>query len=214
MTNLALQLYELANKKSGADIPAWIPVAGYVGMGLLGGLILLLLSKRILRRFTILSSAMQKSLDKMPLNQLMSAITGLILGLVVAALMCRMLSFMGNTMAATALSAILYVTLGALGYNIGKRRAREFNTMITRLSGVREKRKITRHGYAARKFLEKGNRVKVTLRFRGREMAHINQTKGVLDEFAATLADIANVDKPAKMEGRNMSIVLAPKPAK
>ena len=63
----------------------------------------------------------------------------------------------------------------------------------------------------ARKFLEKGNRVKVTLRFRGREMAHINATKGVLDEFAATLADIANVDKPAKLEGRNMSIVLAPK---
>lgn len=66
----------------------------------------------------------------------------------------------------------------------------------------------------ARKFLEKGNRVKVTLRFRGREMAHVNQTKGVLDEFAETLKDIANVDKPAKMEGRNMSIVLAPKPAK
>ena len=66
----------------------------------------------------------------------------------------------------------------------------------------------------ARKFLEKGNRVKVTLRFRGREMAHINQTKGVLDEFAESLSDIANVDKPAKMEGRNMSIVLAPKPQK
>ena len=66
----------------------------------------------------------------------------------------------------------------------------------------------------ARKFLEKGNRVKVTLRFRGREMAHINQTKGVLDEFAESLKDIANVDKPARMEGRNMSIVLAPKPAK
>ena len=52
----------------------------------------------------------------------------------------------------------------------------------------------------ARKFLEKGNRVKVTLRFRGREMAHINATKGVLDEFAATLSDIANIDKPAKLE--------------
>ena len=63
----------------------------------------------------------------------------------------------------------------------------------------------------ARKFLEKGNRVKVTLRFRGREMAHINATKGVLDEFAATLSDIANIDKPAKLEGRNMSIVLAQK---
>ena len=66
----------------------------------------------------------------------------------------------------------------------------------------------------ARKFLEKGNRVKVTLRFRGREMAHINATKGVLDEFAATLADIAVMDKPAKMEGRSMSIVLAPKAGK
>ena len=152
ITQLGLQLYQLANKD--ANIPAWLPVAGYVGMGLIGGIILLLLSKRILRRFTILSSAMQKQLDKMPLNQLMSAITGLILGLVVAALLSRMLSFLGNTMSATALSAILYASLGALGYNIGKRRAREFNTMITRLSGVHEKRKITRHGYAARKFLD------------------------------------------------------------
>lgn len=66
----------------------------------------------------------------------------------------------------------------------------------------------------ARKFLEKGNRVKVTLRFRGRELAHINETKGVLMEFAETLQDIANVDKPAKMEGRSMSIVLAPKSGK
>jgi len=63
----------------------------------------------------------------------------------------------------------------------------------------------------ARKFLEKGNRVKVTLRFRGREMAHINATKGVLDDFSDTLLDIAQIDKPAKMEGRSMSIVLAPK---
>ena len=66
----------------------------------------------------------------------------------------------------------------------------------------------------ARKFLEKGNRVKVTLRFRGREMSHMNATKGVLDEFAETLRDIANVDKPAKLEGRSMSIVLAPKAGK
>lgn len=67
---------------------------------------------------------------------------------------------------------------------------------------------------SARKFLEKGNRVKVTLRFRGREMTHINETKGVLDEFAEMLSDVANIDKPAKMEGRNMSIVLAPKAGK
>ena len=67
---------------------------------------------------------------------------------------------------------------------------------------------------SARKFLEKGNRVKVTLRFRGREMTHVNTTKGVLDTFAESLADIATVDKPSKMEGRNMSIVLAPKTGK
>ena len=66
----------------------------------------------------------------------------------------------------------------------------------------------------ARKFLEKGNRVKVTLRFRGREMAHINATKGVLDEFADTLSDISSMEKAAKMEGRSMSIVLAPKAGK
>ena len=64
---------------------------------------------------------------------------------------------------------------------------------------------------AARKFLEKGDKVKVTLRFRGREMAHIAQTKHVIDEFAEGLADIAMVEKPAKQEGRAMSLVLAKK---
>ena len=48
---------------------------------------------------------------------------------------------------------------------------------------------------AARKFLEKGNKVKVTLRFRGREMAHMNQSRYILDEFAQSLADIAVIDK-------------------
>ena len=52
------------------------------------------------------------------------------------------------------LSLILYVTLGALGYTIGKRRSREFMMTLTRLSGVREKRKTVRHGYASRKFLD------------------------------------------------------------
>lgn len=64
---------------------------------------------------------------------------------------------------------------------------------------------------AARKFLEKGNRVKATLRFRGREMTHINETKGILMEFAESLADVSTIDKGAKLEGRMMSIMLAPK---
>ena len=64
---------------------------------------------------------------------------------------------------------------------------------------------------AARKFLEKGNKVKVALRFRGREMSRMNQSKYILDEFAEQLKDIAVLDKPAKVEGRNMAIVISPK---
>ena len=64
---------------------------------------------------------------------------------------------------------------------------------------------------AARKFLEKGNKVKVTLRFRGREMAHMNASKHILDDFAESLSDIATVDKPAKVEGRAMAMFLTEK---
>ena len=63
----------------------------------------------------------------------------------------------------------------------------------------------------AKKFISKGNKVKVTLRFRGREMAPVQQSKHILDDFAETLADVAVVEKPAKMEGRAMSMVLAEK---
>ena len=63
----------------------------------------------------------------------------------------------------------------------------------------------------ARKFIGKGNKVKVTLRFRGREMAHVQQSKHILDDFAELLADTAVVEKPAKLEGRNMSMVLTEK---
>ena len=63
----------------------------------------------------------------------------------------------------------------------------------------------------AKKFISKGNKVKVTLRFRGREMAHVQQSKHILEDFAETLADVAVVEKPAKMEGRAMSMVLAEK---
>ena len=64
---------------------------------------------------------------------------------------------------------------------------------------------------AARKFLEKGNKVKVTLRFRAREMAHMNQSKYILDEFAESLSDIAVIDKPSKVEGRSMVMFLTAK---
>ena len=63
----------------------------------------------------------------------------------------------------------------------------------------------------ARKFLSKGNKVKVTLRFRGREMAHMQASKHILDDIATALADVAVVEKPSKVEGRSISMILAEK---
>lgn len=63
----------------------------------------------------------------------------------------------------------------------------------------------------ARKFISKGNKVKVTLKFRGREMAHMQSTKHVLDDFAEKLLDIAVIEKPAKLEGKSIMMVLTEK---
>ncbi len=64
---------------------------------------------------------------------------------------------------------------------------------------------------AARKFLEKGDKVKITLRFRGREMAHMTTSKHILDDFAEKLSDCSVIERQAKVEGRSMAIVLAEK---
>ena len=64
---------------------------------------------------------------------------------------------------------------------------------------------------SAKKFIQKGDKVKVTLRFRGREMAHMQTSKHILDDFADMLKDVATVEKPAKLEGRSISMVLTEK---
>ena len=66
----------------------------------------------------------------------------------------------------------------------------------------------TRH---AREFLQDGNKVKVTMMYRGRQMAHIDLGRAVLDRVANELKDIAKLEQDPKLEGRNMSMVLAPK---
>jgi translation initiation factor IF-3 len=66
----------------------------------------------------------------------------------------------------------------------------------------------TRH---AREFLAEGNKVKCTLMYRGRQIAHLELGKAVLDRVAAAVADIGKVESDAKLEGRNMTMVLAPK---
>ncbi len=64
---------------------------------------------------------------------------------------------------------------------------------------------------AARKFISKGDRVKITLRFRGREMAHMANSKHILDDFAQALSDICVVEKAPKVEGRSMTMFLTEK---
>ena len=66
----------------------------------------------------------------------------------------------------------------------------------------------------AQKFLADGNRVKISVRFRGREMAHTDIGRDLLNKFAELCTEVATLDKAAKMEGRNMSIFLSPKAGK
>lgn len=66
----------------------------------------------------------------------------------------------------------------------------------------------------ARKFLSAGNKTKVSIRFRGREMTHTDLGLTIMAQFAEKCADIASVEKPVKLEGRQMLMFLAPKSAK
>ena len=66
----------------------------------------------------------------------------------------------------------------------------------------------------ATKFLQHGDKVKASIRFRGREMTHTDLGLTIMAQFAEKCADIASVEKPAKLEGRQMLMFLAPKSAK
>lgn len=80
-----------------------------------------------------------------------------------------------------------------------------------RLSPNIEENDINTKVNMARKFITKGDKVKVTLRFRGREMAHVASSKHVLDDFAGKLEDVAVIEKVPKLEGRSMVMVLTEK---
>lgn len=92
-----------------------------------------------------------------------------------------------------------------------KKKQKTVELKEVRLSPNIEENDLKTKASAARRFLEKGNKVKVTLRFRGREMSHMNETRHVLDEFVAQLSDLAVVDKPSKVEGRSIVVILSEK---
>ena len=92
-----------------------------------------------------------------------------------------------------------------------KKKQHVVETKEIRLSPNVEMNDLKTKANNARKFSTKGDKVKVTLRFRGREMAHIGSSAHVLDDFAKMLEDIAQVSKAAKLEGRNMTMFLEKK---
>ncbi|MCI8590825.1 MAG: translation initiation factor IF-3 [Lachnospiraceae bacterium] len=92
-----------------------------------------------------------------------------------------------------------------------KKKQKTVEIKEVRLSPNIDENDLNTKAGAARKFITKGNRVKVTLRFRGREMAHVQSSKVILDEFAKRLEDVAVVEKPPKMEGRSMTMFLTEK---
>lgn len=93
------------------------------------------------------------------------------------------------------------------------------NQKVVELKEIRLSLNIDTHDFntkanQAKKFIAEGNKLKVSIRFRGREMGHPEIGLKTMREFAGTLVDVANVEKPAKLEGRSMLMFLAPKPVK
>ncbi len=90
-----------------------------------------------------------------------------------------------------------------------KKKQKTIETKEIRLSPNIDTNDLNTKVNQARKFLQKGNKIKVSLRFRGREMAHKDVGREILNSFYEQLEDISNVDKPAKMEGRSMVMFLS-----
>lgn len=93
------------------------------------------------------------------------------------------------------------------------------NQRIMTLKEIRLSLNIDTHDFNtklkhASKFISGGNKVKVSIRFRGREMGHPELGVDIMNRFAQECSEFANVEKPAKLDGRNMLMFLAPKPSK
>ena len=98
--------------------------------------------------------------------------------------------------------------------DIRQKEARKKQSRID-VKEIKFRPKIDPHDYATKKghverFLKAGQRVKVTIMFRGREMAHTELGRKILDRLVEDLADVAVVDAPPKQDGRNMIMVIAP----
>ena len=93
------------------------------------------------------------------------------------------------------------------------------NQRVVEIKEVRLSLNIDTHDFETKRnhalrFISEGNKVKVSIRFRGREMGHPELGQEIMQRFAGAMSEVANVEKPAKLEGRTVLMFLAPKPAK
>ena len=93
------------------------------------------------------------------------------------------------------------------------------NQRVVEIKEVRLSLNIDTHDFETKRnhalrFISEGNKVKVSIRFRGREMGHPELGLEIMRRFSDAMSEVANVEKPAKLEGRNMLMFLAPKPQK
>ena len=133
-----LQLLTFTNPEY--RVPARALVVIYTSTCVVGGLIFFLLSNRILSYCVEWGSNLEQKMDKMPFGQMLSCVTGLICGLIIAALVSQILNFMGTSLFTTAISAILYVVFATIGISVGYKRASDFTEMHERFIGFRERR--------------------------------------------------------------------------
>lgn len=98
--------------------------------------------------------------------------------------------------------------------NLKKQREGNLEMKEYRLSVTIDKHDFDTRVVASKKYLEKGHKIKVSIRFKGREMAHPELGKEVLIRFASALQDVADIEQQPKMDGRVMAMMLMPKKEK
>lgn len=135
---LALQLYTLTRPDEPLPLK-WV-VFAYASVILAGGLVFFILRYPIQKGINGIYSAVERRIEKMPMNQLVSCLTGLLTGLLIAWLLSQIFRTAGSIVTVI-ISAILFVSFGTLGWSIGWKRSKDFNRFLTHIAESR----LTRH---------------------------------------------------------------------
>ncbi|MBQ8555404.1 MAG: TRAM domain-containing protein [Clostridia bacterium] len=144
---LCVQVHRMTNLGSALDFGRLVMLYG--GMALLGVLLGHILAPRVIRWCSDAIAAVEQHMDTLSLAQLTAMSLGLISGLLIAALLSQVLSFLGDSIFTLASSAVLYVVLGVTGLSIGKRRTEDIAALMDRLPTLRDRRHA-RHAQGVR----------------------------------------------------------------